>query len=111
MTRASWMPGMVRSFRVSGFGFREWLAAVPGFGAIQRQPETRNAFSSPVEPRPHLVRPLLGLVIVPVGLVRAADDGDAVRPLVERGEAVDVERRRDDREVAALEHAVLLHAQ
>src|SRR5687768_2584297 len=54
---------------------------------------------------------LFRLIVVPIGFVASADDRDAEGVVGEAGEAVDVGRRSDDREITALENAILLHPQ
>src|SRR6185295_409137 len=50
---------------------------------------------------------LFRLIVVTIALVSSADDGDAVGPVAERREAVDIRRRADDREVAGLQLTVV----
>src|SRR4029078_10248767 len=50
---------------------------------------------------------LFRLIVVTIALVSSADDGDALGPVAERREALDIRRGADDREVAGLQLTVV----
>src|SRR5689334_1833900 len=67
----------------------------------------RPFWSAGIASLPDHIGVLFRLVVMTIGLIRAADDSDAIGSVAEPGEAVDIGRRRDDRKVARLKDAIV----
>src|SRR6476661_63459 len=85
------------------------MTAAPPIPGDRSAISGRPLWSAGISSLPDHVGVLFGLVVMTVPLIRPADNGDAIGPVAERGEAVDIRRRRDDGKIAGFEHAIVCY--